>query len=227
LKNGDYIPDDGLKCIYTNLKVGASAVDYSSKEKLLELMNEVVAFWKERIDDNWKPVSPDMHECRTPSTMESEYVCGLRKRPSDEEERRIIARFKGINGNVVERDRTPVGPREFCDLVNITAKFYREIYTDTYHLCVTNYCTERRRSEIHRLELFKLENIWICTETGIPHFCGDFCDKKIINKDSEYVCGLTGILLGEVGNHLYFFLFPVYLTTIFFLSSDTEQLEFE
>ena len=72
-----------------------------------------------------------------------------------------------------------------CDIVNIPANVYLlpKIENDLpqFHICIPDWCfqTHTPTDELHACGKFvlNLNECHICNETGIEHFCGEFCSS--------------------------------------------------
>lgn len=87
-----------------------------------------------------------------------------------------------------------------CNMVTIRSKLFLlsglENNLPKFHICIDGWCfrTHHPEDELHSNGKFLLDlnECHICQETGIEHFCGEFCNK-FIDKSEGHTCVITGL----------------------------------
>jgi hypothetical protein len=96
----------------------------------------------------------------------------------------------------------------YCILDNVIFTLYKT-KDGKNHACIKDYCTGDALEDLfmHHRKVKTYNDIYVCTYSGKPHYCNDFCSicnqcnseiakiygKSIYNKDGTMVCPLTGI----------------------------------
>jgi hypothetical protein len=163
--------------------------DAEERQRTLRLYNEIVAIWKEHIGTKWATPCK-AHKC-------------------------VVVQADTINENIIDdRKSNAVGvnsnnateiskhfyhewltKEEPCNIINIRAKVYMTRRHDVHHICIAGYCaSEGKNFDMHHSIIRRIDDIYVCENTAIPHFCGHFCssDRQVLNKDNIYTCPLTG-----------------------------------
>jgi hypothetical protein len=197
---GKYDPKVGVPCPITNKINGHTEHDLLSESNRLMFMENIANTWRNVLSGGFAPVDPSMHICSaiTEKRIPGEYVS------SDEEDeleepyiRKLRAmtpearQFKGLP------DPPPLPARKRrrlestgCTMLNLVAKIFK--YGETYHMCLNQHCDVPWNEDAHKHFLYAIDNVYVCKETGIQHFCGDYCDRLVMGADKTYVCTLTG-----------------------------------
>ena len=93
-----------------------------------------------------------------------------------------------------------------CDVARVLYDAYLMLDDDNeerLHVCVPNGCAEdgmnssgRDDLAAHYKQLTVRSHLYVCTRTGIPHWCGSTCQTIFYNDDSQAVCQLTKEVFG-------------------------------
>jgi hypothetical protein len=155
-----------------------------SKEKIFELLNFVVDTWKKEIYREWLPTGAD-HMCTVHT------------------------------GDVPDKNKmnvTKLGV-DCCVLENVVFTVF-QTSNGSMHPCIKNHCVELGDSvmnrHLHHKKIRTFTELYICTYSSKPHFCGEFCsicspdssgsseerrfyEKTLYNKDGTATCPLSGV----------------------------------
>jgi hypothetical protein len=198
--NIQYIPEEGTECTITGKRVGVRCHTLS-KEVLSASETYIIDVWKHRIHPSYEPVDPEYHTCETESTerIPGEYI-------SDEEEDESYNKWKmyeHLTPEALAFKGITLPPRKIvtdnrCHIDRIDARLWGAIHNiNEHHICINGFC-DRPYPQCHHFLLYEFKHVYVCRETGIPHFCGPKCDQIRINKDKMKYCRLTGFDFGEV-----------------------------
>lgn len=113
---------------------------------------------------------------------------------------------------VVHRRVSHFGNQASEGLSAMQAAFGRWAFGRAYHLCFTDTCAHIRSNHACETpeccphatryqgrDTRRLDQFWVCTETGNVHICGRDClQPKIVSPlEGEFVCSLTGVVTGQ------------------------------
>lgn len=196
-RKGNSIPDSGYKCPITGQMVSKKEHRVLSSKEKRECMEYAVNAWRDKISIGlYFPADESSHSCNT------DYVSIPGELREDGEERddaspeltREEFNFKGKRPDARKFRKLSQALRESngCVLERIRGTVFASSSDDSLHTCLEKYCEHPGDSQHHASVLFKMEDLYICQSTGIPHYCGEWCTRKVATKDGMYVCQLTG-----------------------------------
>lgn len=149
-----------------------------------KLFREVEKTWKTYIYKDWLPCVSQDHYCS-------------------------VSRSKRHNVGLCNEN---IGD---CVLQHVPFDLYKT-RNGEYHPCIKGYCSNRYTEQeslfLHYTYVQRYVELYICTYSGKPHYCGDFCSitstnhlnkeeynyylKYMYNSDGILTCPLTGITFG-------------------------------
>lgn len=186
-RNGGLITEKGFKCPVSGKtmfrKNGCSLTDREKKKYL----DEAVEVWKNKLSGGFLSVDPSLHTCDT----SAEPIPGginASQDPFMTEEERL---FKGMNLSKRKLSVDDIALNGGCELERIESRVF-ESSTGERHLCMRGLCPSHGDRNYHWVEAYNISHLYVCKRTGIPHFCGEICQRKMLTKDGMYVCPLTG-----------------------------------
>lgn len=186
-KNGGLITEKGFTCPVSGKvmfrKNGCSLTDGERRGYL----DDAVEVWKKNLSGGFLAVDPSRHTCDT-SAEPIPGSINVREDAFMTEEERL---FKGLNLSKRKLNVADISLNGGCELERIDAGVF-ESSTGERHLCFRNLCQSPGDKNYHWVDVYHISHLYICKKTGIPHFCGDICQRKTVTKDGMYVCPLTG-----------------------------------
>lgn len=185
-ENGGLIPDKGFKCpISGKILMRMNGCSLTDGEKR-RFMDEAIQIWRNQLSGGYLPIDPSIHTCDT-SSEPAPGAIGHDTNTKLTEEERL---FKGISKRKLSVEELAISGG--CELVQVLAKVY-DSSTGDRHLCMGgSACETARDRNLHWVLVYDVCQLYVCKTTGIPHYCGDACQRKALTKDGLYVCTLTG-----------------------------------
>lgn len=168
-------------------------------DRLVGWMYEAIDLWKKYVYVGWAPVDVSTHTCRT-----GEELIGSNHIETDSKQEAIRI-LKGQNIAKANFDSKTTSERledvkdNCCIILKVNATVYSYNGGSEYHVCLglscpSSYSDSRIHSNIHK----DIDNLYVCKDTAIPHFCGRLCNTSVRNKDGISVCRLTGSCVNDV-----------------------------